>query len=98
MVNWPVAHTARAGDMLDLNPEIQRCIFNQWRINSPEIVLAGKLMHSPHNIAMITKRRSPWGRLVAEYAILRVYYFTSLCYSSANWVRRSDNTDVIHLN
>ena len=33
--------------------------------------------------------------MVAEYVILRVYYFTSLRRSSANWVRRSDNTDVI---
>ena len=35
--------------------------------------------------------------MVAEYAILRVQYFTSLRHSSANWFRRSDNTDVIHL-
>ena len=35
--------------------------------------------------------------MVAEYVILRVQYFTSLRHSSANWVRRSDNTDVIRL-
>ena len=35
--------------------------------------------------------------MVAEYAILRVCYFTSLRRSSANWFRRSDNTDVIPL-
>ena len=35
--------------------------------------------------------------MVAEYVILRVYYFTSLRRSLANSVRRSDNTDVIRL-
>ena len=35
--------------------------------------------------------------MVAEYVILRVQYFTSLRRSSANWFRRSDNTDVIRL-
>ena len=33
--------------------------------------------------------------MVAKYVILRVEYFTSLRHSSANWDRRSDNTDVI---
>ena len=35
--------------------------------------------------------------MVAKYVVLRVYYFTSLRRSSANWFRRSDNTDVIRL-
>ena len=35
--------------------------------------------------------------MVAEYVILRVQHFTSLRRSSANWFRRSDNTDVITL-
>ena len=75
-----------------VNQHLHLC-FHQAALKNQKL-----LVNESRRITMVDpKRRSPCDWLVAEYVILRVYYFTSLRLSSANWVRRSDNTDVIRL-